>query len=246
MSQDEISPEEKIKQMSRRSFVWGAVASAIGIGGWYWLKNSEKLGGIQSPFRKMFEFNEGVGQKTLSHAHLAPSYSMSDVKQDPRVNGMIGLRSPISIANWKLEVVAPNKHSIITMDEIREMTRTEMVTELMCVEGWSQIMGWGGISLESLIRSVAKTETYQYVGLETPNKEYYVGLDWMSATHPQTLLAYELNGKPLSMEHGAPLRLVIPVKYGVKNIKRIGKITLTNSRPNCYWAERGYDWFLGL
>ena len=66
-----------------------------------------------------------------------------------------------------------------------------------------------------------------------------------SALHPQTLLAYEQNGKPLAEEHGAPLRLVIPVKYGIKNIKRIGKIEYTNERPADYWAEEGYDWFAG-
>lgn len=64
--------------------------------------------------------------------------------------------------------------------------------------------------------------------------------------HPQTLLAYEHNGKALTGEHGAPLRLVIPVKYGIKNIKRIGSIQYTNEKPGDYWAEEGYDWFAGL
>jgi DMSO/TMAO reductase YedYZ molybdopterin-dependent catalytic subunit len=64
--------------------------------------------------------------------------------------------------------------------------------------------------------------------------------------HPQTLLAYERNGKPLEPEHGAPLRLVIPVKYGIKNIKNIGLIRYTRDKPRDYWAEEGYDWFAGL
>jgi DMSO/TMAO reductase YedYZ molybdopterin-dependent catalytic subunit len=67
-----------------------------------------------------------------------------------------------------------------------------------------------------------------------------------SALHPQTLLAWELNGQPLAPEHGAPLRLVIPIKYGVKSIKKIGSIRLTDKRPADYWAENGYDWFAGL
>jgi DMSO/TMAO reductase YedYZ molybdopterin-dependent catalytic subunit len=64
--------------------------------------------------------------------------------------------------------------------------------------------------------------------------------------HPQTLLAYELNGQPLTSDHGAPLRLIIPVKYGIKNIKRIGSIAFTNDRPEDYWAKEGYDWYAGL
>ena len=61
-----------------------------------------------------------------------------------------------------------------------------------------------------------------------------------------TLLCYEMNGSPLMEEHGAPLRLVIPVKYGVKNIKRLGTIRYSTLRPANYWAERGYDWYVGL
>jgi hypothetical protein len=75
--------------------------------------------------------------------------------------------------------------------------------------------------------------------------EYYVGLDIASALHPQTLLCYEMNGQPLTPQHGAPLRLVIPVKFGIKNLKRIGTIRFTDVRPADYWAERGYDWYAG-
>jgi DMSO/TMAO reductase YedYZ molybdopterin-dependent catalytic subunit len=67
-----------------------------------------------------------------------------------------------------------------------------------------------------------------------------------SAIHPQSLLAWEMNGKPLEDRHGAPLRLVMPVKYGIKNIKRIGRIAYTNERPADYWAEQGYDYYSGL
>ena len=82
--------------------------------------------------------------------------------------------------------------------------------------------------------------------MATPGEDYYVGLDIKSALHPQTLLAYEQNGKPLTAEHGAPLRLVIPVKYGIKSIKKIGLIRYTAKEPGDYWAEEGYDWFAGL
>ena len=85
----------------------------------------------------------------------------------------------------------------------------------------------------------------RYVKMSTPDGAYYVGLDVASALHPQTLLCYEMNGDPLSPAHGRPLRLAIPVKYGIKNIKRIGTIAFTDARPTDYWAERGYDWYAG-
>jgi DMSO/TMAO reductase YedYZ molybdopterin-dependent catalytic subunit len=86
----------------------------------------------------------------------------------------------------------------------------------------------------------------EYVGMMTPDKEYYVGIDMPSALHPQTMLAYELNGKPMSINHGYPLRLIIPVKYGIKNLKRIGTISFSDKRPPDYWAELGYDYYSGL
>ena len=84
-----------------------------------------------------------------------------------------------------------------------------------------------------------------YVSMETRDAAYYVGLDMASALHPQTLLCYEMDGEPLTTDHGAPLRLVIPVKYGIKSLKQIGTIRFTDRRPADYWAERGYDWYAG-
>lgn len=85
----------------------------------------------------------------------------------------------------------------------------------------------------------------RYANLVTPDGGYYVGMDMESALHPQTLLCYEMNGAPLSIDHGAPLRLVTPVKYGIKHIKRIGLIEFTDTRPADFWEERGYDWYSG-
>jgi DMSO/TMAO reductase YedYZ molybdopterin-dependent catalytic subunit len=86
----------------------------------------------------------------------------------------------------------------------------------------------------------------KYVGLSTPNGEYYVGIDMASALHPQTILCYELNGQPLPIKEGFPLRLIIPVKYGIKHLKLIGTMYFDNNRPKDYWYERGYDYYAGL
>jgi len=83
--------------------------------------------------------------------------------------------------------------------------------------------------------------------MTTPDAKYYVGWDMPSILHPQTLLAYEMNGEPLKPENGAPLRIASPTKYGIKQIKRIGRIEFTNERPRDFWAEPqwGYDWYAG-
>ena len=94
--------------------------------------------------------------------------------------------------------------------------------------------------------NLQKETALDYVGLSTPDDQYYVGIDTPSALHPQTLLCYEMNGQPLPLRHGAPLRLIIPVKYGVKNLKCVGKMFFSNDRPRDYWFERGYDYYCGL
>ncbi len=136
----------------------------------------------------------------------------------------------------------------LSMEEIKSLPKTEIVFDFKCVEGWDQIQYWGGVTFQDLLKHLGITNQTQYdfVGMETPNEEYYVGLDMDSAIHPQTILAYEMNGKPITLEHGAPLRLIIPVKYGIKNIKRIGTISFSDTRPKDYWAEQGYDYYSGL
>ena len=134
-----------------------------------------------------------------------------------------------------------------------------MTTEFKCIEGWSVIVQWAGARFSDFMKAYPPRtrsgsafnlnhaeDLPPYVSMATPDDGYYVGLDMESMLHPQTLLCYEQNGAPLTQEHGAPLRLAIPVKYGVKNIKRIGTIRYSLGRPTDYWAERGYDWYVGL
>jgi DMSO/TMAO reductase YedYZ molybdopterin-dependent catalytic subunit len=121
-----------------------------------------------------------------------------------------------------------------------------MTTDLKCIEGWSVVVTWAGARLRDFAGTYGLDARTKYVSLATPDGAYYVGLDTASAMHPQTLLCYEMNGVPLTAAHGAPVRLVTTVKYGIKSIKRIGTIVFTDLRPRDYWAERGYDWYAGL
>ena len=185
-------------------------------------------------------FNEFVTRKLLGAGRLAPTFP-KDRARTPKPNGNIGLEEELT--DWALMIESPGQPSrSMSLAEVKALPRVEMTTELMCIEGWSEVVTWAGTPL----RHIAPADAPEYVSLTTPDKEYYVGLDLESALHPQTLLAWEMNGAPLTPEHGAPLRLVVPVKYGIKNIKRIGTINFTTARPADYWAERGYDWYSGL
>jgi hypothetical protein len=141
-------------------------------------------------------------------------------------------------------VESPIAGLLLTLDDIKRLPRVEMTTELKCIEGWSVIVNWAGTRFSDFVQAF-RPKPSKYVSLITPDGAYYVGWDMPSILHPQTLLVYEMNGEPLTMPHGAPLRLVTTLKYGIKQIKRIGRIEFTNERPPDYWGERGYDWYSG-
>jgi DMSO/TMAO reductase YedYZ molybdopterin-dependent catalytic subunit len=140
---------------------------------------------------------------------------------------------------------------LLTVDDILKLPRHELVTEFKCIEGWSQIIQWGGIRMADFIDAYPPAKKPdgslpRYVYMETPNGDYYVGYDLDVCRHPQTLLVTEMAGKPLTQRHGAPLRLHAPTKYGYKQIKRIGLIVYTDLKPDDYWTKLGYDWYAGL
>jgi hypothetical protein len=237
------------REMNRRLFVsllTGTAAYIAGFSAWKWIAGSEKSGEIPWQLRKVHEINEKLTQAYYNPDRLAPTFN-AEKATEPRPNGDIGLKDDFDPAEWQLEVTAENGLSRnFSLDDIKALPVVEMVTELKCIEGWSTIVHWKGARLfDFLTKHRFLLPTSKYVGMETPDKEYYVGLDIESAIHPQTLLAYEMNGSPLTSDHGAPLRLVTPLKYGIKHIKRIGTITLSRQKPADYWAEQGYDWYSG-
>jgi Oxidoreductase molybdopterin binding domain len=250
-----------VRRKTLLSFGVGAVAAATGFGGWKWLRSREEVDGLPWPFRGMLEFNEGVARSYFRADRLAPTFALNQARM-PRANGGFGLEAVLDLAQWRLQlesVGSQPRTQALTMDDIKELPHVEMVTELKCIEGWSDPVHWGGVRLVDFAdkygaatKSGGKAsvpphpgDVFRYVSLETPDRGYYVGLDIESALHAQTLLCYEMNGEPLTAEHGAPLRLVTPLKYGIKHIKRIGKIVFTDQRPADYWAEQGYDWYAG-
>jgi DMSO/TMAO reductase YedYZ molybdopterin-dependent catalytic subunit len=253
--------ECELRLRSRRGFTTGAVAILTGLAGWCWLVTRREEEGLPWPLRRVLEFNERVARGLFRPTHRSPEFPRS-AAQMPRVNGSIGLESDLDLAAWRLDVIGSAGEQTrrwLSLGDIQALPRVEMTAELRCIEGWSEIVHWAGARLADLA-SVTGLATrggqpfdpiagggdlLRYAALETPDREYYVGLDMASALHPQTLLCYEMNGRPLTPEHGAPLRLVIPVKYGIKNLKRIGTIRFTDVRPADYWAERGYDWYAG-
>ena len=251
-----MSEQHVQQQINRRtiiSFAAFAVFITLGIGAWIWL-NRQPLdtkipGGIPKPLRSVLNTNEKVFQKTFSDTHLAKIFPVSEAVKKVRVNGDIGMGKNFNADEWKLKLVRkPGDTLLITLDDIKKLPKTDIVFDFKCIEGWSQVTHWGGVQFSVFAKqyNLLQDSCFDYMGLVTPDGQYYVGIDMPSAMHPQTLLCYEMNGAPLPMNQGYPLRLIIPVKYGIKHLKRIGTMYFSNTRPPDYWAERGYDYYSAL
>jgi len=250
----------RMRQQTRRSFLVAGAAALAGFGGFRWLTSRRLDGGTPWPFRQALRLNEQLARDYFRPGRLAPAFPPAAAGD--RVNGDLGLDDEIDVSSWQLRVegiVGADEPLMLTLDAIKKLPRVEMTTEFKCIEGWSKVMRWAGARFSDFMAAyppVAPAEDDDddrdqspapppYVALETPDGAYYVGVEMESMLHPQTLLAYEMNGAPLTQDHGAPLRLVITVKYGVKSLKRIGTIRYSRARPADYWAERGYDWYAG-
>ena len=124
----------------------------------------------------------------------------------------------------------------------------------MCVEGWSGVAWWGGLRFADLIAAFPPAPGARWAAMRSDvsldragnPRPYYVSIDLGTARHPQTLLATHKDGRALPMAHGAPLRLLVPVKLGLKNIKAVTHIAWTADEPPDYWNERGYSKYDGL
>jgi DMSO/TMAO reductase YedYZ molybdopterin-dependent catalytic subunit len=203
-----------------------------------------------------------LAQRFYSSNRLAPTFVDEKVHGPARTNGLVGLDANIDAASWRLRIEHEGRGAQPALDvrALATLPRVDLVTELKCVEGWSQVVHLGGVRMLDFVTRFGlatrsgqapdakgnPADLFPYVYLATPDQSFYVGLDMASALHPQTLLCDTMNWQPLTREHGAPLRLYLAVKYGYKSLKRIGLIRFQNERPADYWAARGYDWYAGL
>ena len=251
------------RRRSRRAFLTAAGAGALGALGLAWVYTRGQEGELPWPLRTVHRANE-----RLWHSLYDPSRTGETPPSPPpgtlsRVNGDIGLDDDIDPSEWRLTVATPGVSrppAALTLERLRRMPQTETTELFKCIEGWSEPIAYKGVRFSDFLTETGTgtrdgspwapgkpaASLFRYVGLETPDGNYYVSLDMESMLNPKTLLALEINGAPLTDEHGAPLRLITPVKYGIKSLKRIGRIFFADERPRDYWAEEGYDWYSGL
>ena len=146
-------------------------------------------------------------------------------------------------ASWRLEVAGlVDEPTTLTYDQLRALPRTEQIRDFHCVTGWTvKNVRWAGVRLTDLFAQVKPQSAAHGVLFVSAEVPYTDSLTVKQASLPDVLLAYEMDGKPLPREHGAPVRLVMPEMYGYKNVKWVSQIALVDQAENGYWEDLGYD-----
>ena len=262
----------KERKLSRRGFL---SAAALG-GSGFVLSGCGVMDALTDRNHPVRNFMEGANDLTyrvqrllLPRQALAPEYSPADIRQPQRPNGVTQPRDPdyltlaaAGFADYRLEVggLVENPLSLDSATLFNMPSRTQ-ITRHDCVEGWSCIAEWTGVPLATVLKEAKPKPEARYVhfrcfdtierGLSGSIK-YYETIDMIDANHPQTILAYGLNGQILPIQNGAPLRLRAERQLGYKMAKYIRAIELVDSFADIgdgkggYWEDRGYDWYAGI
>jgi DMSO/TMAO reductase YedYZ molybdopterin-dependent catalytic subunit len=204
-------------------------------------------------------------QRLLGDAALAREYTEADLSPMFRSNGTsnpgtaeYAALADDRFANWRLriegQVARPEQFSL---PDLRAFPARTQITRHDCVEGWSCIGKWTGVPLSALLQHVRPLPQARYIvfrcadSLE-PGSPYYESIDFFDALHPQTILAYEMNGHPLPIAYGAPLRLRLERQLGYKMAKYIMRVEVTDTVAGIgrgkggFWEDRDYEWYAGI
>jgi DMSO/TMAO reductase YedYZ molybdopterin-dependent catalytic subunit len=257
--------------VNRRRFLTGATlgASALALSG---CKILDSLNDYDNPLRNLMEGANGVtyrAQRLVSGDKLAPEFTKADIRQSQRSNGTINPQDADyqalaagGFADWRLNVQGAVENPLtLTLADLQSRPARTQITRHDCVEGWSCIAEWTGVQLSRILAEAKpKPEArfaifYCHDTLENSLSgavKYYESIDLLDANHPQTILAYGLNGSALPISNGAPLRLRVERALGYKMAKYVHTIELASILPafgkghGSYWADKGYDWYAGI
>lgn len=196
-------------------------------------------------------FSDWASAGLFRHGHLAPTFADSDLTPFDKfpINGYDVDDPGIDFGKWNLavtgEVQRPGNYALA---QIQSLPRITQNTRHVCVEGWDVIGRFGGVRLSDFLNMIGADPSARFVSVECAD-DYYESLDMATAMHPQTLLCYEMYDRPLTREHGAPLRLNIPTKIGYKQAKYLTDLKVSHvleAGRVGYWEDQGYSEFYGL
>jgi len=256
---------DEIKGGGRRRFLGRVAASiaALGAAGCDRLSQTDwfpKVLGVADPVNHTLA-------KLATRKAMAQEFTPGDLSPTFRSNGtaepdnaQYAALAANHFADYALEVgglvAAPRR---FTLAELRALRSRTQITRHDCVEGWSAIGQWTGVPLSAVLERAGLRPEAKYIVFHcadpmegTPESRYYESIGLDDALHPQTILAYGLNGHDLPVANGAPLRLRVERQLGYKMAKYVMRIEAVESFAKIgggkggYWEDRGYEWYAGI
>lgn len=254
--------------LSRRKIVLGALQAT----GLLLLSGCESIFNSLHQNKKVLSILESVEGANLRllrlvtpRSKLAQEFSEADISRYFKPNGNpppftmeYAISAMTGWSLWKLEVAGLVKEpKSFSLEEIKALPARTQITRHDCVEGWSAIAKWKGVVLGEIIKQVQPDPKARYVVFycmdsDNEGNHFYESIDLRDAGHPQTILAYEMNDRPLPVEHGAPLRLRVETQLGYKMAKYIQRIDFVEDFKEIargrggYWEDQGYEWYAGI
>jgi DMSO/TMAO reductase YedYZ molybdopterin-dependent catalytic subunit len=194
--------------------------------------------------------NESLERGLFRHAAMdrVPASATLAGKDFPKyfVSDTVPIWDASARGVWRLEVSgAVRKPLSLSLEELAALPRITQKVDHFCVEGWNARATWSGVRVSELARLAEATADAHYVDFAGFDQDYHESWDMESAMHPQTLVAYGMDGRMLGPEHGAPARVHSPVKLGYKNTKYLTRVVFMPARNGGYWSDQGYEWFGG-
>ena len=249
--------------LTRRKLITTGIGLAAGVSGVAAaIRLADRYGLIPANHGGIYGASETItyaAQRILtSHHSLAREFNRSDISKVIPVNGAHPQTEPYQrllagkFVDWRLAIdglVA--RPSSFSLDELKRFPSQTNITHQACEEGWSFIAEWTGVPLSYVLNRVGVSPKARYV-VVFPFDESWDSIDMADAWHPQTTLAYMMNGREMPTDHGAPLRLRVPRQLGYKSVKYLSRITVTDTMKNIGKGlgsaspEYGYSWYAGI
>jgi DMSO/TMAO reductase YedYZ molybdopterin-dependent catalytic subunit len=225
---------------TRRQLLLGAAAAVAG-----GCDVDQPRGGLLGRADRWNERVQGALFSSRRQAPEVPASALTPEEAFPRYH--ISPTVPTAPAGWALEVGGLVARPLrLELDDLMRMERTELRIRHHCVEGWTAVASWTGVPLSAIAARAGADPRADFVEFRSFDAGYWSSWDRGSALHPQTILAYGMNGRPLHPGHGAPLRLYSGVKLGYKMVKYLVSVRFLPRATGGYWEDRGYEWFAGV
>jgi DMSO/TMAO reductase YedYZ molybdopterin-dependent catalytic subunit len=267
MKPKSIASRRRVER-SRRAVLRAGIASLGSLS----LAGCDRLSGNAGfvDFLKSAQHLSRAAQRAVAgRKAMAQEFSAADIAPSFRANGTLMPRDTVyrtlamgGFADWALQIGGlVEQPAAFTLAQLRAMPSRTQITRHDCVEGWSCIGQWKGVPLAHLLAQVRPRASANYVVFRCADSmdsaagvdsTYYESIDFDDAYHAQTILAYELNGQPLPLQHGAPLRLRVERQLGYKQAKYLMRIELVDSFDRIrggnggFWEDQGYEWYAGI